>query len=285
MRMLSGVTDQVIYFVAVDATDFTTRETGLSGFTVYRSRNGAAAVAMTTPTVTEVDSSNMPGVYKLLLDEDMTIGAGNDSEAMVFHITHAGMAPVTREIELYRAKITAGQTLAVASSAANITQANVRSAVGLASANLDAQLSTIDTAVDAIDPLDASGIRAALGMASADLDTQLGAIDTAVGAISVLSASDIRDAIGMASANLDTQLAALPTAAENAAGLLDLSEGVETGLTVRQAMRLIAAVLFGKASGLDTTEVTFRDTQDGTDRVVATVDQYGNRTAVTLDGD
>lgn len=115
MRIPSGVTDQYIYFVAVDSTDLKTRETGLSSFTVYRSRNGAAAAAMTTPTVNETDTTNMPGVYELLLDEDMTIGSGNDSEEMVFHITATGMAPVTRAIELYRPKITAGNTLGVES--------------------------------------------------------------------------------------------------------------------------------------------------------------------------
>jgi hypothetical protein len=113
MRIPSGTTDQYIYFVAVDATDSTTRETGLTTFTVYRSRNGAAASAMTTPTINEVDATNMPGVYELLLDEDMTIGSGNDSEEMIFHITHTGMAPVSRSIELYRPKITVGNTLSV----------------------------------------------------------------------------------------------------------------------------------------------------------------------------
>jgi hypothetical protein len=120
MRIPSGVTDQYIYFVAVDATDFTTREPGLSGFTVYRSRNGGTATAMTTPTITELDATNMPGVYGLLLDEDMTIGTGNDSEEMAFHIKHASIAPVTRTIEIYRPKITAGNTLGVNSSG-NIT--------------------------------------------------------------------------------------------------------------------------------------------------------------------
>ncbi len=120
MRIPSGTTDQYVYFVAVDATDFTTRETGLSSFTVYRSRNGAAAAAMTTPTINETDSSNMPGVYELLLDEDMTIDAGDDSQEMVLHITHSGMAPVSRTIELYRPKITAGETLTVSSSRANV---------------------------------------------------------------------------------------------------------------------------------------------------------------------
>ena len=108
MRIPSGVTDQVIYFVAVDATDLKTRETGLSSFTVYRSRDGGAATAYTTPTVTEVSSATMPGVYKLLLDEDMTIASGNDSEEVVLHITSTGMAPVTRTFELYRSKITMG---------------------------------------------------------------------------------------------------------------------------------------------------------------------------------
>jgi uncharacterized protein (UPF0548 family) len=134
MRIPSGVTDQYIYFVAVDATDLKTRETGLSSFTVYRSRNGGAAAAYTTPTVNETDATNMPGVYELLLDEDMTIDAGDDSQEVCLHITHASMAPVTRTFELYR----------------SLNEAAVRSAVGLASANLDTQLSTIDTVVDAI---------------------------------------------------------------------------------------------------------------------------------------
>jgi hypothetical protein len=116
MRIPSGVTDQYIYFVAVDATDLKTRETGLSSFTVYRSRDGAAAAAFTTPTINETSSANMPGVYELLLDEDMTIASGNDTEEICVHITHAGMAPVTRVFELFRPKITAGETLTVDSS-------------------------------------------------------------------------------------------------------------------------------------------------------------------------
>lgn len=117
MRIPSGVTDQFLYFVAVDATDLKTRETGLATFTVYRSRDGAVAAAFTTPTINETDSVNMPGVYELLLDEDMTIAAGNDSEEVCLHITHAGMAPVTRVYELYRSKITAGETVTAANGA------------------------------------------------------------------------------------------------------------------------------------------------------------------------
>ena len=124
MRIPSGVTDQYIYFVAVDATDFTTRETGLATWTVYRSRDGGVAAVYTTPTINETDATNMPGVYELLLDEDMTIGSGNDSEEVCLHITHAGMAPVTRTFELYRPKVTAGETLTASGGvgSANVTQ-------------------------------------------------------------------------------------------------------------------------------------------------------------------
>ena len=122
MRIPSGVTDQVIYFIGELSS---VRVTGLTNFTVYRSRNGGSSTAMTTPTVTEVDATNMPGVYKLLLDEDMTIGAGNDSEEMVFHITEDADAidPVTRTIELYRPKYTAGSTLSASAINAEVVDA------------------------------------------------------------------------------------------------------------------------------------------------------------------
>jgi hypothetical protein len=117
MRIATGVTDQYIYFKAVDITDRVTPELGLSGFTVQRSRNGAAEVAYTTPTTVEIDGTNMPGIYALLLDEDMTIDSGDETQEVCIHITHASMDPVTRVFELYRPKITAGETLTVSSSA------------------------------------------------------------------------------------------------------------------------------------------------------------------------
>jgi hypothetical protein len=81
---------------------------------------------MTTPTVTEADATNMPGVYFLLCDEDTTLAAGNDTEEIVFHITQASMAPVTQVVELYRPKITEGNTLDVtATGAAGIDWGNI----------------------------------------------------------------------------------------------------------------------------------------------------------------
>lgn len=66
---------------------------------------------------------------------------------------------------------------------------------------------------------------------------------------------------------------------------LDIASGLETGMTIREGLKLISAVLLGECDGADTNEVTFRDVNDTADRVVATVDEFGNRTAVTLEPD
>lgn len=53
--------------------------------------------------------------------------------------------------------------------------------------------------------------------------------------------------------------------------------------TATQIMRLMASVLTGKSSGGGTTTIVFRDIDDTKDRIVATVDGDGNRTAVVRD--
>jgi hypothetical protein len=64
-------------------------------------------------------------------------------------------------------------------------------------------------------------------------------------------------------------------------GVLD--EVVEGAYTMRQFLRLFASVLAAKLSGAATATVTIRDVGDTKDRVTATVDADGNRTAVVLD--
>ncbi len=69
-----------------------------------------------------------------------------------------------------------------------------------------------------------------------------------------------------------------------AAAILDLTSAIETGLTVRQALRLGAAADAGKASGMGTGTAVLRNAvEDSKARITATVDSDGNRTAVTTD--
>jgi len=68
-----------------------------------------------------------------------------------------------------------------------------------------------------------------------------------------------------------------------ATGILD-DQNVETGLSVRNALRLLAAALAGELSGAAGTTITIRNAvADDKDRIVATVDSNGNRSAITYD--
>lgn len=69
-----------------------------------------------------------------------------------------------------------------------------------------------------------------------------------------------------------------------AAAHLDLANAIEVGLTVRQALRLNAAASAGKLSGAETTSVVIRNAvADSKDRITATVDADGNRSAIVVD--
>lgn len=74
------------------------------------------------------------------------------------------------------------------------------------------------------------------------------------------------------------------TDAGMAAAILDEADGIEVGLTMRQALRLILAATAGKVSGGGTNTISIRNpVADSKNRIVATVDSNGNRTAIVYD--
>lgn len=63
------------------------------------------------------------------------------------------------------------------------------------------------------------------------------------------------------------------------------SHTIEAGRSATWAMRIILSCLVGKVYGAETNTPRFRDIGDTKDRINMTVDDYGNRSGVTLDGD
>lgn len=66
---------------------------------------------------------------------------------------------------------------------------------------------------------------------------------------------------------------------------LDMANSLETNVTIRQALRLMASVLLGQCSGATGSSATITFTaaaNNTTNRVVATVDANGNRTSIHL---
>lgn len=68
-----------------------------------------------------------------------------------------------------------------------------------------------------------------------------------------------------------------------AAGLLDLADGIEAGVTVREGFRAFLSTMAGLVTGAGTDSLSFfAGGNPGTLRISATVDDQGNRTAITL---
>lgn len=92
-------------------------------------------------------------------------------------------------------------------------------------------------------------------------------------------------AAGLGLTNLDaavsTRLASASYAAPSA--LLTEASGVETGLTLQGAMRLILAAVAGRRSGVNTGVELMRDFGNSKTRISMTFDASGNTTDVTYD--
>ncbi len=119
---------------------------------------------------------------------------------------------------------------------------------------------------------------------TATMKTSLNAATPTIGSVT-LAASQPNYAPSKAGDQMDLVNAPNATALNAAAtALLDLANAIDSGGagdTLRHAMRLTVAAAAAKLSGASTTTNTIRDTADTKDRITATVDASGNRTAVT----
>ena len=90
-------------------------------------------------------------------------------------------------------------------------------------------------------------------------------------------------AVDTGAAQLGVNLVGYAAGEDPATLVLDVADGLETGVTVREALRYVAAALAGTLSGATTTAVTIAAIGNAaTPRISATVDASGNRSAITL---
>lgn len=175
-------------------------------------------------------------------------------------------------------------------------QSAVEAAITAAHSTTDGLVSTVDTVVDGIQT-DLSNGTDGLGALKTLIDT----IDTVVDAIksvtdnlpdsgalsSLATAASLATVDGNVDSILEDTGTTLPAAisALNDITVADIIAGISDGTYDLQEMARIGfAILAGKSTGGGTSTVNFRDTADSKNRMVATVDSNGNRTAVTLTG-
>lgn len=187
------------------------------------------------------------------------------------------------------------------------TALSIRTAVGMASANLDTQLGAISTAVATVsgytDDIGVAGagltavpwnaawaaqVRAAVGLASANMDTQLSAIvgdtnelqtDWVNGGRLDLILDQITATLGSVANDTDL-IPSIPTANQNADALLDRTAAI-AGKTPREAWRIIGGMVGGTTSGAGTNTEIFNDFA-GSPVATVTVTAQGERTAVVI---
>lgn len=123
-----------------------------------------------------------------------------------------------------------------------------------------------------------SAISASASFSNADVSAIKGALANLAGT-GTITQSDA-NALGIIAANITPFADLSPQSLSQE--LLD-NQDIETGYSMRESLRLILSSLVGKLSGAAGTTVSIRDVNDTVDRIVATVDASGNRTAVTKD--
>lgn len=175
----------------------------------------------------------------------------------------------------------------------------------LAAANIPADLDNVLADTNELQTDDVPGLIGALNdLSAADVNAEVDtALNTAVpGSPTADSINERVKALDdlISSSKLPAQVKGIDAgtivAASFGAGAIDasalaadavdeiLDEVVEGTLTLRQILRIALSVLGGISNGGGGTTLNFRDVADSKNRVQATVDANGNRTAVTLDG-
>lgn len=271
----------------LDSGDGVTAETGLTLTQpdIRLKKNGGA---WAQKNAAQTLSHEENGWYELALDATDTATLG----ILIVAVNESGALPVWREFmvvaaNIYDSVVGGGDVLDVSVTQWLGTAAATPSVAGVPEVDLThvngaattATLDTVKSETAAILADTGTDIPASITSLASQLTTIDNFVDTEVAAI--LAAVDTE--VAAIKAKTDLIPASIPTADENADGLLDKAAGVETGFTVRQTLRLMAAVLLGKASGMDTTTAIFRDLADSKDRISAVVDSDGNRTSVTRD--
>jgi septation ring formation regulator EzrA len=126
--------------------------TGLTSFNVYVAASSASTGSTMGLTVNEVNSTQMPGLYRVMLADSsaVTVGSGFDSREVCLHIT-SSMDPVTRTYEVYRRSVTSGVTLTVNSSGEAATSlGTMLSSVNAKVTSVDSRLSSMDTMLSSV---------------------------------------------------------------------------------------------------------------------------------------
>ena len=322
MILFKNTASQKVAVYAWDRVNGVPKTGDDANITAEISLDGAASAATDDANPTELDATDHPGIYIFNLTQAETnanliiITPSSLTSSIVFE-------PFTTIIstqEVMRGTNSANTTVpdaaGTASSLHSTTDDLIAALNNLSAADVTAAVPTaaaIKTAMEAEGTSDLDAIADAIAHATyglSALQTLIAAIPTTamrgtdganttvpdaagviaalIAALHNLSSSDVITACASALGTYDA-----PTKAELDAGLAALNDitvaqiiaGIADGTYDFQEMiRIIFSACSGESNGGGTSTHKYRDSADSKNRIVATVDANGNRTAVVLDG-
>lgn len=265
---------------------------------------GYAGTGNTIPTVTTVNglAANVITAASMATDAGTEIAAAVWNEDATGHQTQGtfGQAigdPVLDTNTLYKAAVTDATGATV-----GVDVVDLKTQIGVAGAGL--------TAIDLPNQtMDITGN--ITGNLSGSVGSVTGAVGSVTGAVGSVTGAvgSVTGAVGSVTGNVGGSVASVATGgiaavsfaagaidaaaiAANAIGASEVNADVideiwdeligDSTVTARQAMKAFMASLAGKLSGAATTTVLIRNVADDVNRITATVDADGNRSAVTL---
>lgn len=225
-----------------------------------------------------VDGTNMPGVYRLDLSDTIIATAG---AVTIMLKGAANMAPVV--IELQVVAIDLADTVrmgltALPNAAAEAAGGLYTRGTGAGQINQDAN-GRIDANVEAVDngAPDTSATVAAAVVSALGTGSGLTSLGSAANLAAVKAKTDNLPSDPADASDIATLFAAVPAA------VWDVSNGVESGVTFRSAMKALLAMLAGQRTGMATGTGVFKNPGGTKSRVTVTSDTDGNFSAITFD--
>lgn len=273
----------------------------------------AAPTANTNIRIKKVDDTNMPGVYEVQIHADW-VNVTNSCQSLTIFLKATGMAMLPIQIQLVgvdpqtdvwdeaiASHLGAGSTGAALNAAGaagdpwltNLPGGYLAGTAGyIVGTNLDDTISNVANTVwdEAIGGHLGAGSTGASLNAKLEPTTAGRKLDVSLTGEAGLDFNNIGQASGPTT--LSNITVPIVTTAQNllpaertaiADALLDEANGIETGVTPRQAIRGTARTQLGILSGAGTNNVKIRDLINSKDAIDAQVDAVGNRTSVSVD--
>jgi hypothetical protein len=238
------------------STPVTARDIGAS--VLLSSGTGTGQVSLTSGAVTAGTVSDKTG-YSLAA----TTGLGNQTANITGNLS-GSVGSVTAAVTAGTVSDKTGYSLTATTGLGNQT-ANI---TGNLSGSVGSVTGAVTGAVGSVTGNVGGNVTGSVGSVATG-----GIVSTSFAAGAINAAAIAADAIG--ASELATDAVTEIANAVLAAGSID-------GYSLENALRLCLAALGGKVSGAGTTTITFRNASDTANRIVATVDADGNRSAVTL---